>query len=546
MQLKRSFWKPAIIGLIAVASGGWLLQQGADGNVYVKMRMLQDVIRTVSDRYVDDVDPSDLYDLAIDGLLEKLGDPHSTLLRPEDYSDLRLQTTGNYGGLGIRIDQKDGWITVVQTLPKTPAERAGLRPGDRIVEVDGISSEGWTPDDAVRVLRGPKGAPVDIVIVRVGVNAPIPVQIVRDDIHVEYVTGFMYDEGIGYIRHQQFSENSANDIRQVVRTRSAQGMEGLIFDLRANPGGLLEEGVAVSDLFLNRGSDVVETRSRIADQNDVYRASREPIDADLPVVVLVDAFSASASEIVAGALQDHDRALVVGTPTFGKGSVQTLFPLAGGNYLKLTTAKWYTPNGRSIHRDRDFDMIAIADPEEGDESLDQETVHGVLGDQVREVYYTDSGREVYGGGGINPDLVVRQDTLFTVERDFRSELGEDIPVYSDAVFRFAVEYFDAHKNLRVDFQITSRMLDDLYDWLDGAGIEIDRALYDGGSRLISRDLGIQLATVAFDEEDSTRRRLVLDRQVETAAELLREGRTQSRLFALAEAREDEVEPQNQN
>ena len=191
-------------------------------------------------------------------------------------------------------------------------------------------------------------------------------------------------------------------------------------------------------------------------------------------------------------------------------------------------------------------MIAIADPEEGDESLDQETVHGVLGDQVREVYYTDSGREVYGGGGINPDLVVRQDTLFTVERDFRSELGEDIPVYSDAVFRFAVEYFDAHKNLRVDFQITSRMLDDLYDWLDGAGIEIDRALYDGGSRLISRDLGIQLATVAFDEEDSTRRRLVLDRQVETAAELLREGRTQSRLFALAEAREDEVEPQNQN
>ena len=543
MPLKRSYWKPAVIGIVAVASGGWLLQQGADGNVYVKIRMLQDVVRTVSDRYVDEVDPTELYDLAIDGLLERLGDPHSSLLRPEDYSDLRLQTTGNYGGLGIRIDEKDGWITVVQTLPKTPAERAGLRPGDRIVEVDGVSSRSWTPDDAVQVLRGPKGSPVNIKISRVGVPDLIPVEIVRDEIHVEYVTGFMYEDGIGYILHQQFSERSADDIRLLVDELTAEGMKGLIFDLRGNPGGLLDEGVAVSDLFLNRGNEVVETRSRIADQNDTYRATRKPIDPDLPVIVLVDGFSASASEIVAGALQDHDRALVLGTRTFGKGSVQTLFPLSGGNYLKLTTAKWYTPSGRSIHRDRDPDMVALAVPEE---QLEDGPDRNALGDAVREVYYTDAGREVYGGGGISPDLVVHGDTLLSVERQFRRELGQDIPAYSDAVFRFSVEYSNAHPSLRPDFEVTDAMFDELYAWLMDSGVEVRLDLYEGSERLIHRELGIQLATVTFDAEDSTRRRLVLDRQVATAAQLLRESQTQNRLFALAEERQDEEQAVHQN
>ncbi len=543
MPLKRSYWKPAVIGIVAVASGGWLLQQGSDGNVYVKMRMLQDVVRTVSDRYVDEVDPTELYDLAIDGLLERLGDPHSNLLRPEDYSDLRLQTTGNYGGLGIRIDEKDGWITVVQTLPKTPAERAGLRPGDRIVEVDGVSSRSWTPDDAVQVLRGPKGSPVNIKISRIGVADLIPVEIVRDEIHVEYVTGFMYEDGIGYILHQQFSERSADDIRLLVDELTAEGMKGLIFDLRGNPGGLLDEGVAVSDLFLNRGNEVVETRSRIADQNDTYRATRKPIDPDLPVIVLVDGFSASASEIVAGALQDHDRALVLGTRTFGKGSVQTLFPLSGGNYLKLTTAKWYTPSGRSIHRDRDPDMVALAVPEE---QLEDGPDRNALGDAVREVYYTDAGREVFGGGGINPDLVVHGDTLLSVERQFRSELGQDIPAYSDAVFRFSVAYTNEHPSLRPDFEVTDAMFDELYAWITDSGIEVRIDLYEGSERLIHRELGIQLATVAFDSEDSTRRRLVLDRQVATAAQLLRESQTQNRLFALAEERQDEEQAVHQN
>jgi len=534
MQLKRSVWVPAAVGLLAMVTGGWLLQQGTQGNVYLKQRILQDVIRTVSDRYVDQIDPANLYDLAVEGMLERLGDPHSTLLRPEDYSDLRLQTTGDYGGLGIRIDEKDGWVTVVQTLPSTPADRAGLRPGDRLVEVDGESMRGWTSDHAATVLRGPKGSAVDLKIARVGVDKPIPVRIVRDDIHVQYVIGFMYEPGIGYILQSQFSAKSADEILRLVDSLSHEGMRALILDLRDNPGGLLDEGVAVSDLFLKSGSEVVETRSRIADQNERYYAEQRPIDPGLPVVVLVNRYSASASEIVAGALQDHDRALVVGEPTFGKGSVQTLYPLPGGNYLKLTTARWYTPSGRSIHREAtDLHILAMR----GIAPVELTQVPDSAGAQV---YYTDSGRRVFGGGGITPDLNVSSDTLTRVERDFRNSLGEQLAAYSDAVFGFAVEYVDDHPELRPDFEVTGAMLDQLYAWLNANDIETDRELFDGTRRVIARELGINLATVAFDEVTSLRRRLVLDRQLETAAELLREGRTQEQLFSLAETRQAEL------
>ncbi len=312
-------------------------------------------------------------------------------------------------------------------------------------------------------------------------------------------------------------------------------MKSLILDLRGNPGGLLEEGVAVSDLFLNSGSEVVETRSRIADQNDTYFAERQPVDPDLPVIVLVDRFSASASEIVAGALQDHDRALVVGLPTFGKGSVQTLYPLPGGNYLKLTTAKWYTPNGRSIHREAEpGHVLALAMPESEEEALLTDTA---------EVFFTDGGRKVYGGGGITPDLVVRSDTLTSIEREFGKALGDQLAAYSDAVFRYAVSYVDKHPDFRPDFAVTPEMTDALYTWLQDRDVAIDRSLWKGARRLIERELGVQLATVAFDEAVALRRRLVLDRQLDTAAELLREAINQKQLFALAEIRGgDELTP----
>jgi carboxyl-terminal processing protease len=534
MRLKKAFWMPAVIGLIAVASGGWLLQQGAQGNVYLKQRVFQDVMRVINDRYVEETDAADLYDMAIEGMIKELGDPHTTILRPEDYSDLRLTTTGNYGGLGIRIDQKDGWVTVVQTLPNTPADRAGLRPGDRLIEVEGESMEGWTSDKAVTVLRGPEGAPVNIKISRVGVPEPIPVRIVRAVIHVEYVTAFMLEPGIGYLSHTQFSAQSAQEIRREINRLQGEGMTGLILDLRSNPGGLLEEGVAVSDIFLKPGAEVVETRSRIPDQNDTYHSQRAPIDPDLPVVVLVNRWSASASEIVAGALQDHDRALVVGEETFGKGSVQTLYPLPGGNYLKITTARWYTPSGRSIENDRHRQMLAA----QGGSNVAVEGTSAAV--DAGRVFYTDGGREVFGGGGISPDLEVEGEPMNDAEIEFRTALGEQAAAYSDAAFRFSAVYASRHPDLGADFEINPAILGEFYRFLTEAGVEVSRELYDGAERVVAHELAIDLATVAFDDEEiTTRRRMAYDTPVKTAAELLREGRTPKQLFALAETRKND-------
>ena len=222
--------------------------------------------------------------------------------------------------------------------------------GDRIVGVEGESARGWDDTEAVERLRGPKGTPVSISIGRVGASEPLPFTIVRDEIHVETVKSFMVDDRIGFVGLDQFSRDARTELSDAIRELQSQGAEALVLDLRWNPGGLLDQGVAVSDLFLPRGAGIVETRSRVEDQNFTFGAPNDEEFPGLPIVVIVNTASASASEIVAGALQDHDRALILGTPTFGKGSVQTVFSLPGGNHLKLTTAGWYTPSGRSISR----------------------------------------------------------------------------------------------------------------------------------------------------------------------------------------------------
>ncbi|HUE96135.1 MAG TPA: S41 family peptidase, partial [Longimicrobiaceae bacterium] len=341
MKLKRTILGPIFVALFAFVSGGWLLQRGADAaQAGPDGRVLLEILDRISRDYIDQHGSDDVYRMAVEGFLKELGDPHTSFMSAADYARLRIQTTGEYGGLGIQIAERDGWITILAPLPGTPAERAGLLAGDRIIGVEGESTEGWTDDDAVNVLRGPIGAPVAITVKRPGVSEPIDFTIVRDEIHVRSVrTSYLVEPGIGYARLDLFSETSTEELQAALGSMRAQGMRGMILDLRSNPGGLLDQGVSVSDLFMDRGQPIVETRARNPRDNVVFRASRPEQYADLPIVVLVDQYSASASEIVAGALQDHDRALVVGLPTFGKGSVQTLFQLSGGNYLKMTTGK---------------------------------------------------------------------------------------------------------------------------------------------------------------------------------------------------------------
>lgn len=541
MSVRKAWRAPLLVGFLALVSGGWLLQTGAQkGNVYLNQQLFTEVLRLVADRYVQPKDPAELYRMAIRGMLRELGDPYTSFLTPDDLSDLRLSTTGNYGGLGIRIDVKDGWVTVVATLPNTPAERVGLLSGDRIIEVDGQSTEGWTSEDAVRALRGPKGAPVTIRVARVGLAEPISFRIVRDEIRIVSVRTFDVEPGITYIRLDQFSEESGDEIRKLLAER-ATGLRGVLFDLRGNPGGLLEEGVAISDLFLAPGAPVVETRSRLSDQNASYKAQKAPaLPANVPMIVLVDGYSASASEIVAGSLQDHDRALVIGTPTFGKGSVQTLYHLPGGNALKVTTATWYTPSGRSIQKDHGFEgeqaILAEGASAGTAVTVSGEAIETTVDTASRQEFHTTGGRTVYGGGGITPDLVVYPDTLTTEEQAFQKAVAPKSAEYRDAIFRFAVEYARSHAELKPDFTITEAMWNELYRRLTAAGIQVERELFDASRGAIRYRLVSDLATSAFNEEVAAQRRLEQDRQFGTAVQLLREGRTPKALFTLAETR----------
>ncbi len=533
MRLKRTWLSPLAVALIALVSGGWLLQQGtAQDDSYAQAQLLDEVLRLVAERYVEETDQSELYRMAIDGLLSELGDPYTGFLDKDEWKELQLSTTGNYGGLGIRIDERNGWVTVVAVLPNTPAERKGLMTGDQIVEVDGGSAEGWSTTDAVQVLRGPKGSTVALVVMRPGVDRLLSFEIERDEVHVVSVKSFMVDDRVGFLRLEQFSREARGEVELAMDGLLAEGAESVILDLRRNPGGLLEEGIAIADLFLSRGVEVVETRSRNRSENQTYRAPSKEQYPGVPLVVLVGPFSASASEIVAGALQDHDRALIVGTTSFGKGLVQTLYPLTGGNYLKMTTARWHTPTGRSIQKSfRARDLMAL-----DDEAISMEGDPDQVGVDTasRETFYTDAGRVVYGGGGITPDLIVMPDTLTTAEQAFREALADNGVALRDPSFRFSVRWAHDHPELREDFEITPAMLDAFYAFLvEEEGAELSRELYDEAAGWIDWELGIGIAQASFGEVASLKRRLRRQPQVTTAIALLEEIDSTQGLFALA-------------
>ncbi len=542
MKLKRSILGPVLVALFAFVSGGWLLQRGVEGGSDANARVLLEVLERVSRDYVEQERTDDLYRMAVDGLLRELGDPHTSFMTAEEYRDLRVTTTGEYGGLGIQIAERDGWITILSPLPGTPAERAGLMAGDRIVEVEGQSTEGWTDDEAVDNLRGRIGEPVTIKVARRGVGEPIPYTLVRAEIHVRSVpAAYMIEPGIGYARLELFSETSTDELRSAIESLRTDGMQGMILDLRSNPGGLLDQGVSISDLFLEQGSAIVETRARNPRDNITFRASRAEAFPGLPIVVLVDQFSASAAEIVAGALQDHDRALVIGAPTFGKGSVQTLFALSGGNYLKMTTGKWYTPSGRSIQRDADDghgELTAMAGEQPiSDDGTPEMPVEAVDTTELEE-FRTDGGRIVYGGGGIVPDLLVPADTLTLAEREFFEEVSRAGSTYWDVIYRFAIDYVGETPSLGPDFQVTEEMERALFQMLQEGGIEVTWEQFDGATRLVDRHLSREIAFAKWGVEGRAQRTNLDDNVILTAIELLRNAPDQQQLFSMVETRAD--------
>lgn len=345
------WWKGMVIAgtlVLLVFTGG--VQRGitADQDTYDKLKVFTEILSLIQSNYVDQVNSQDLIYGAVKGMLDTL-DPHSAFMPPDAFKEMQVETQGSFGGLGIEITVKDRMLTVVAPIDGTPAERAGIQPGDRIVKIEGQPTKDMTLMDAVRKLRGPKGSKVTISILREESPEPMDITLVRETIEVHSIRSKDLGDGIYYVRITSFQEKTSKDLETALDQALKAGDAALILDLRNDPGGLLNQAVAVSDMFLDKGQLIVYTQGRIKNQDLRFTAEHSNGLPKWPMVVLVNGGSASASEIVAGALQDWKRAVLIGTKTFGKGSVQTVIPLSDGSGLRLTTAKYFTPRGRSIH-----------------------------------------------------------------------------------------------------------------------------------------------------------------------------------------------------
>lgn len=369
-----------------------------DGDFFFKINKSIDVFgrvyKEIATNYVDEVDPEKFMSAGIEGMLGTL-DPYTVYIDKQDGDEVELLTSGRYGGIGVTIGQRDGAIQVLSVMDGYSAQRQGVMPGDRIIEVDGMKVANKKPDEVRSLTRGEPGTQVKVLVDRDGEPEPVLFDLLREEIQLKNVTyaGFVED-GIGYIRLERFSRKAGEEVRQGIRDLKLKGeIKGLILDVRGNPGGLLDAAVEIVSKFVPRGSLIVSTKGRRADAEKKYVSVEEPLLPATPLVVLTDRSSASASEIVSGAVQDLDRGVIVGTRTFGKGLVQTILPLSYGAQLKITTARYYTPSGRSI---QEIDYI----------QRDKGRVFSAYADSLKQEFSTMAGRKVYGHGGVTPDSVV--------------------------------------------------------------------------------------------------------------------------------------------
>ncbi|HSB60757.1 MAG TPA: S41 family peptidase [Vicinamibacteria bacterium] len=348
--MKKAFVIGSLLAVLTLSLGGTVASKVAESDrTYKELGLFTEVLSIVQNQYVEEVPPKELMYNAIKGTLRGL-DAHSSFLDPESYREMQVETSGSFGGLGIEITLKDDILTVVAPIEGTPAYRAGLATGDRIIKIDGLSTKDMQLPDAVKRMRGKPGSKIVITIVREGLPEPKDVEIIREQIRVHSVRAHDLGGGIAYVKLRQFQEQTPADLAAALEKFAKAGaMKALILDLRNNPGGLLTAAVEVTEEFIDEGKLVVYTEGRVRNQNMRFTAHAKKSYANLPMVILVNQGSASASEIVSGALQDWGRAILVGTQTFGKGSVQTIIPLSDGSGLRLTTAKYFTPKGRQIH-----------------------------------------------------------------------------------------------------------------------------------------------------------------------------------------------------
>jgi carboxyl-terminal processing protease len=414
------------LSLLLIIVGGFV--DSPDGDYFLKMNKSIDlfgqVYKKIAMDYVDEVDPEKFMQAGIDGMLGSL-DPYTVYIDKQNGDEVELLTTGKYGGIGVTIAQRDGAIQVMTVMDGYSAQRQGIIPGDRILEVDGLKVANKKPDDVRSLTRGEPGTETHVTIEREGEKQPLTFVLIREEIQLKNVTySELSADGIGYIRLERFSNTAGDEVRQAIQEIKLKGdVKGLVLDLRGNPGGLLKSAVEVVSKFVPRGSLIVTTRGRRIETEKQFTAIEEPLMPTTPLVVLTDRNSASASEIVSGALQDLDRALVVGTRTFGKGLVQDVERLAYGAQLKLTTARYYIPSGRSI---QEIDYM----------HKDRNGVFATVPDSLKRMFKTANGRRVYEYGGITPDSIVKEEEFGPMVRElYRKSM----------FFKFASRYMGDHK-----------------------------------------------------------------------------------------------------
>ncbi len=490
--------------------------------------LFEQVFSLVRERSVDSLGNDALYEKAARGLVHSLGDPYAELYSREELASFNRESLGGaYGGLGLQIEDHTGHPTIVRVFPHSPAAAGGLRPGDEILSVDSAVVRGWSLDKVSRALLGAPGTPIQLSVGRLGLETPIRGRFIRESVHVPSVPyAMMLDGQIGYVELQIFSESAAQEVNLALSRLIHAGARGIVLDVRGNGGGAVDQALAVTNFFLPEGTELASVRERVGPP-EIYHAVRQPLTTTIPVAVLIDGGSASATEIVAGALQDHDRALIVGTTSFGKGLVQSVFSLDGGYSLKLTTGRWYTPSGRSIQKPRKLlpnGQLVEVKPD----SAEPDSVR-----RQRPVFHSDAGRTEYGGGAITPDLTVMADTLDDAERAFVTAIGPASNGAYLATYTLAREI--EQTGVQPGFTIQPAWRDSLFHRFQDAKVPIARAQFDAAQRLVDRLLAERISEMAFPDSIAFRRRAADDLQLARSIDLLRKAHTQADLFAAAGA-----------
>jgi len=484
----------------------------SSASIQENLEMFATSLNIILSNYVIPVDVNEIIESSIDGMLEEL-DPYSVYIDSTEYARMRENTSGEFGGLGIEIGIRADWLTVIAPIEGTPAIEAGLISGDQIRAIDGESTEGITTSEAVSILRGRPGTDVTITVLHPGQSETQDITITREIIVIHSVTysAILPNTNIGYIRLANFYENATLEVSESIDELLGEGADKFILDLRSNPGGLLIEAVGVSNCFLPKGATIVYTKGRTSGEHRFY-AEDQPLIPDAPLVVMVNFASASASEIVGGAIQDHDRGLLIGSRTFGKGSVQSIFPLDRGKLgaVKLTTSRYYTPTGRLI----DTGHTRTKEQIEEEVSLTDSTTFTTMGELER---------EVYGGGGIYPDFLYYNPLLTSTETLMLSK---------NLFFLFARDYILHYPDLSQNFILSESTLDSFIEIAKENQIEID-SLTENELFYIERQLYTAIANAAFGSEGRYSENLEWDKELQIVVTILNETKSSLEIFEVA-------------